>query len=147
MYRCVWDMCMHMCTCIWTHTTLDTDIRAYEWTHAMLMHISTFTYTQVPRGICWHKHSRYVYMHTYDNFHGFAHMYVCCPYVHVYVNMYTHGHMYIVVHMYNLKWSKQSIDLCSNNILIPSAIFISIILATESLFSITHSIHFNLAEP
>ena len=76
-------------------------------------------------------------------------MYVLCPYVYVYVNMHTHVHMYIIVHMYNLKWSKQFIDLYSNNILIPSAIFISIILATELLFSITHTLIFHsiLAEP
>ena len=31
---------------------LDTNIRAYEWTHARLMHISTFTCIHVPRCIC-----------------------------------------------------------------------------------------------
>ena len=77
----------------------------------------------------------------------FWHMYVVCPYV--YVNMHMHVHMYIFVHMYDLKWIKQSIDLCFNNILIPSAVFILIILATEPLFSITHTLifHFILAEP
>ena len=83
-------------------------------------------------------------MHTYENFHVFAHMYVLCPYVHVYVNMHTHVHMYIFVEIYDLKLSKQSIDVCSNNVLISSAICISIILATESLFSITHTISFHL---
>ena len=72
----------------------------------------------------------------------FVHMYIC-------LNMHMHMHMYIFVHIYNLKWSKQSIDLCSNNILIPSAISISIILATEPLFSISHTLIFHsiLAEP
>ena len=76
-------------------------------------------------------------------------MYVLCPYVHVYVNMHTHMHMYMFVHMYDLKWSKQSIDLCSNNILIPSAIFISVIWATEPLISITNTLIFHsiLAKP
>ena len=108
---CAWDMYMHMCTCIWTHTALDTHIRAYEWTHTMLMHISTFTYTHVPRCICWHKHNICVHMHTHENVHLFPHIYVLCPYVYV--------HMYIFVHMYDFKWSKQSIDLCSNEYWFP----------------------------
>ena len=73
----------------------------------------------------------------------FFHLCMCfCPYVHVYVNMHTHVHMYTFVHMYDLKRSKQSIDLCSNNTLITSAIFILIILAKEPLFSITHTLIF-----
>ena len=71
---CVWDMCIYMGTCIWTPTALDTHIRAYEWTHAMLMHISTFTYTHVLRCICWYKLNRCVHLHTYKNFHVFAHI-------------------------------------------------------------------------
>ena len=140
MYMCKWDVCMHMCTCIWTNTALDTHIRAYEWTHGMLMHTSTFPYTHVPRCICWLKDNKCVHMHTYMKIFMFLHICMCfCPYVHIYVNMHTYVHMYIFVHMYYLKWSKQSIDLCSNNILIPSAIFMLIILATEPLFSITHT--------
>ena len=84
MYMCVRDMCIHKCTCMWRNTALDTHIRAYKWTHAMLMHISTFTYTHVPRCICWHKHNRCV-----------QHMYVYfCPYVHVYVNMHTYRFLF-----------------------------------------------------
>ena len=80
-------------------------------------------------------------MHTYENFHVFAHMCVLCPYVHVYV--YTHMcTCTFFVCMYDLKHSKQSIDLCSKDILIPSAIFISIIMATEPLFSITHEVKY-----
>ena len=125
-------------------------IRAYEWTHAMLMHIPTFTYTHVSRCICWHhKYDRCVHRHTYENFHVFPYMYMLCQYVHAYVNMYTHVHMHIFVHIHDLKWSKQSIDLCSNNILIPSAIFTFDHLGNRTL--VFHHTHFNflfyLAEP
>ena len=70
-----------------------------------------------------------------------------CPYV--YENMHTHVHMYIFVHINDLKWSKQSIDLCSKKYIDSSAILISMTLATEPLFSITHTLIFHsiLAEP
>ena len=73
-----------------------------------------------------------------------------CGFVLMFMYMWICTHMCTCTffNMYDLKWSKQSIDFCFNNIVIPYAIFILIILATEPLFCITHTLifHFILAE-
>ena len=126
---CAWDMCMHMCRCIWTHTALYTPIRAHEWAHAMLMYISTFTYTHVSRWICWHKHNRCVHIHTYMKLFMFLH--ICMCFIHMYMYMWTCTHMCICtpttpvpprnhqipvacMWMYLLAWYQQSHWSCSS---------------------------------
>ena len=125
MYMCAWDMFMHMCTCIWTHTALDTYIRAYECTYLHIhIHLCLGAFVDIITtdvSICIHM-----------NFHVFAHMYV---------NMHTHVHMYIFVHMYDLKWSKQSIDLFSNNHFDYLCNFHFDYLGTRTL--VYHHTHFN----
>ena len=101
MFMWAWDMCIHMCTWIWTNTALNTHIRAYEWTHAMLMYISTFTYIHVPRCICWHKHNRCVHMHIYMKIFMFC-TYVCDLSICTYICEHAHmcAHLYFCSHIW-----------------------------------------------